>query len=370
MKNIYLFSNIYPLYRKSIWDKLLKSKKVNITFFFSHKSFNNIAIVPLQKAYSFNERKAFKPLLNIFLFKWLFWQYGVLSRTFDKVSTVIFLGEMTVISTWIAALIFKLRGVKVLFWGHGLYGSESYFKRQVRFLFLKLADHNLVYDNRAKKLMINHGFQHDKISVIYNSINYEKQKELFNRHFSNSNEGLFKNELPTLLFIGRLTLKKKVHELIKAVVLLNNDDHRYNLLIVGDGHEKQVLKKLAKQLIKKKQCIFYGSTYNEEEISKLILNSQLVVSPGNIGLTAIHSLSYGTPVCSHSNFENQMPEVEAIIEGQNGFLFKEGDLESLTKGVLDWFKHNSNLDREKVRSTIDKYYNPEFQIKVIEKVIV
>ena len=49
--------------------------------------------------------------------------------------------------------------------------------------------------------------------------------------------------------------------------------------------------------------------------------SDLTVSPGNIGLTAIHSLSYGTPVCSHSNFNNQMPESEAIINFEKWFFF-------------------------------------------------
>ena len=70
-------------------------------------------------------------------------------------------------------------------------------------------------------------------------------------------------------------------------------------------------------------CIFYGATYDEKELSKLIYMSDLTVSPGNIGLTAIHSLSYGTPVCSHSNFNNQMPESEAIINFENGFFFRK-----------------------------------------------
>ena len=61
---------------------------------------------------------------------------------------------MTIISTWIASFILRLRGVKVLFWGHGIYGNESLPKLLLRKIFLSLATHNLVYEERAKKLMI------------------------------------------------------------------------------------------------------------------------------------------------------------------------------------------------------------------------
>ena len=55
---------------------------------------------------------------------------------------------------------------------------------------------------------------------------------------------------------------------------------------------------------------------------KLLKNLYFIlhfVSPGNVGLTAIHSLSYGTPVLTHNNFNNQMPEVESIQPGFNGY---------------------------------------------------
>ena len=61
------------------------------------------------------------------------------------------------------------------------------------------------------------------------------------------------------------------------------------------------------------------------------------MSIGNIGLTAIHSLSFGTPVASHDNFENQMPEVEAIIDGENGFLFEENNSNDLIDKIEQWF---------------------------------
>ena len=74
---------------------------------------------------------------------------------------------------------------------------------------------------------------------------------------------------------------------------------------------------------------FFGPCYDEFEIGMLIYNAALCVSPGNVGLTAIHSLSYGTPVISHNDFKHQMPEFEAIVPGETGAFFIANDLNSL-----------------------------------------
>jgi glycosyltransferase involved in cell wall biosynthesis len=42
--------------------------------------------------------------------------------------------------------------------------------------------------------------------------------------------------------------------------------------------------------------VFYGESYNERELAPLIALADVCVSPGNVGLTAIHALTYGTPV--------------------------------------------------------------------------
>ena len=368
MKNIYLFSNIYPKYRRGIWDKLLETENFNFIFFISDKTIDNVAAISVEKEYSINDQKSFKKIKNIFFHKWLIWQAGVLTRVFDNISVVIFLGEMTVISTWIASLILRLRGVKVLFWGHGIYGNENRIKLLLRNIFLRLANHNLVYEKRSKSIMLENGFKKEKISVVYNSINYEQQLNLFHKLEKEKKNSIFKNRYPVLLFIGRLTKQKKVNQLIEAVKILN-EKANFNLLIIGEGEEKISLEELAQDLIRENKCIFYGKSYDEDELSRLIYNSDLTVSPGNVGLTAIHSLSYGTPVCSHSNLSNQMPEVESIIEGENGFLFSENDILSIVDGIISWFDNKKSIDKKKVRGVVDKFYNPIYQKEVLLKSI-
>ena len=60
-----------------------------------------------------------------------------------------------------------------------------------------------------------------------------------------------------------------------------------------------ILEKLAQPLLKKGLCHFQGAVFDESN-SELIYHSDLCVSPGNVGLTAIHSLTYGVPVATHT----------------------------------------------------------------------
>jgi glycosyltransferase involved in cell wall biosynthesis len=365
MKRIYLVNKNFPIYRKSIWDRLLDNDNNEFTFCFSNESFKDVRSHEVSR---YNYKNRFHKIKNLKFFNWIYWQTGVLSILLKKVDTVIFLGEMSILSTWITTILLRFKNVKVIFWGHGMYGKDRGLKRYLRISFLKLANHNLVYEKFAKELMIKNGFKESEVSIVYNSINYFEQLSLFKELLKSEDQKIFQNEAPTLLFIGRLTKVKKIDQLIRAAIILNKRS-KYNLLIIGDGEMRDELKTQAKELIVSENCIFYGECYDEKELSKLIYNADLTVSPGNVGLTAIHSLSFGTPVCSHSNYDNQMPEVESIINGINGFLFLENDIESMVNGISKWFERTKPIDKAIIRDIIDKKYNPEYQEEVILKAI-
>ena len=140
---------------------------------------------------------------------------------------------------------------------------------------------------------------------------------------------------------------------------------------VGDGPKKDELEVLVQESGLKDNVWFYGPCYEEKQIAQIIYNADLCVSPGDVGLTAMHAMTFGTPVVSHNNFCHQMPEFEAIENGKTGFFFKENDVESLAECIRAWL--TSGLNREQVRQNcydvIDQKYNPHFQVEMIRKVI-
>jgi glycosyltransferase involved in cell wall biosynthesis len=115
---------------------------------------------------------------------------------------------------------------------------------------------------------------------------------------------------------------------------------------------------------------FYGPSYDEVMNSKFIMLSECCVSPGNVGLTAIHSLSLGTPVITHRNYLNQGPEVESVIQNETGLFFEENNVFSLSD-VIDYMILNKKklLMETTCIEQVKKYWNPGNQAAVFEEAV-
>jgi len=153
--------------------------------------------------------------------------------------------------------------------------------------------------------------------------------------------------------------------------LLHNKAFPVNLLLVGEGIDKSNLLSLVEAKNIADYVLFYGDSYNEEENYKLIASSDLCVSPGEVGLTAMHSLVYGTPLITHNNFNEQMPEFESIIPGFNGDFFEQNNILDLSEKICNWINLNSSNSKKKENcyEIIDLKYNPKFQKDEICKII-
>ena len=304
--------------------------------------------------------------------KGLIWQKGVLkhlrSQDYDK---YLMLGEPFTLSTWAFMLLKKIiaPNKKIYLWSHGWYGREGFVKKWIKRIYFGLSDGNFLYGNYAREVAIQQGNNPDKFWVIHNSLDYDKHKKLRESiSISSIYRDYFGNDNPTLIFIGRLTKIKKLNQIIEAVAQLKMKNECYNIIFIGDGKESDYLKKLSTKL--DIPVWFYGSCYDEAKNAELIYNADLCVSPGNVGLTAIHTMTFGTPVLTHSNFPNQMPEFEAIHDGKTGAFFTENSVESLASGISGWFSA-TNYSRENIRHNcqeeIDNYWTPQFQLEVLRQ---
>ncbi len=370
LNKIFYFTNIFPSYRRELWKNLLGSKKMEFHIFFSNKNLNGIGTTRIDSIFSKAEKQKMYQIQNYAIKGHLCWQKGVLKALWStNFKTAIFLGDMKILSNWIGILICRIRGKKVAFWTHGMYGNEKGLKKKIRLLFLSLADKLFLYEKRAKQIMVKHNFSKEKLYVVYNSINLKTQTAVYND--LTKIKLINKKAKPyRLLFFGRLTKIKKVNLLIPALVSLNQKTISYELKIVGDGPEKQYLQSLVNKFKASQYIEFVAATYDEKEIGKLFLESDLLVSPGNVGLNAVHALSYGTPVITHSNFNNQMPEHEVIIDNFNGCFHLENDTDNLAQKIHEWFtQKNNQKTRELIRKKLIEKYNPLVQLQIFEKAL-
>lgn len=360
---------ISPLYRLFVWEKMAESTRFNIDFYCETQ--NNIDNIKYISEEVLNAKFKWYRIQNFYFGKTL-WQKGTIKIPFMNYDVIIYSGNIRCVSTWLSSILARMMGKKVYFWSHGVYGKENNISLFIKKLFLSIPTGNFFYGDRALQKVLSWNFSKEQNHVIYNSLDYDFHKKMRAiKNGGNVYQTYFKNKNPVLLFIGRLTKIKKLDQLLTAVSLLQEKGLRYNVIFIGGGSEKEKLEILAEK--NNIQAWFYGECYDESLLHNLIRKADLCVSPGNVGLTLIHCLSYGTPVLTHNDFDYQMPEAEAIRPGFNGDFFKKDSPKDLSEKIKEWFEKNADVDRDEIKqncySIIDDKYNPYFQTELIEKVI-
>lgn len=303
----------------------------------------------------------------------LFWKCNIQLLFKKQYNTFLTLMESRAISDYFFVLLKAIffHKKKLYIWTHGLYGKEGWLEATLKKWQFRHVDGIFIYSNYARDLMIKEGLPAEKIFTIHNSLHYDQQKalresiepsDIFKRHFG--------NECPTIIFIGRLTKVKKLDMILESLRILKEKGENYNLVFVGDGSERENLERKVESMGLRERVWFYGACYDEKQNAELIYNADLCVSPGNVGLTAMHALVFGCPVITHNCFKWQMPEFEAIQPGVTGDFFEMDNVEALTKCISQWFASKACL-RKEVRKAcfkeIDTQWNPYFQMEVIKK---
>lgn len=334
-----------------------------IDFYFGDQSSENIALASHSLLVNYKGK-----LNNIFSGAKLIWQRKAIRKAFSKrYSHYILTGNTGILSNWIIILICRLLDRKTILWTHGLYGDEKGLKRFKNLLYLRLANQIFTYNERGKYLLIQNGVKKSKIITIYNSLDYEKQIKLLERIGDSSfAKNYFGNNDKIVTFIGRLTHQKKIDILLEAA---SKSNEKYNIIIIGDGPCKGELEKLVEKLELQDRVWFYGECYDDSMIATIIANSQLTVSPGNCGLNAIESLTYGTPMITHSNMTMQMPEAEAVVElckkSGRTLLFEDNNIDNLTDIIDKNITLDNRLVKDMAQQIINDKWNANRQIEIM-----
>jgi glycosyltransferase involved in cell wall biosynthesis len=371
MKKICCIFNVAPYYRKNIYKKM--DEELGCDFYLGDRTHTPLKLMDYESLKNFKGITKFIPL-----FSPLYWQKGAVKLVFRSCYTdFIVSGEPKGLSQWLILLFGKLLKKRVFLWSHGWYGRESSIKKLLKKIFCGLAEGVFLYGNYAKILMMENGFNERKLHVIYNSLDYDTQiairRELDkipeHQHIYRDH---FRNENPVLIFLGRLTYRKSLDLLIEVVRKLYSENVQVNTVLVGSGEAEDSLKAITKQYNLSDKIWFYGECFDEKTNAILLYSADVCVSPGDVGLTAIHSFTFGCPVITHRQFQTQGPEFEIVDEYKTGMFFEKGNADDLAekiKSFLDYEKNNRGQIRQDCYRQVDEKYNPHYQIEVLKKVI-
>ena len=360
--------NLAPHYRASIYT--LMDKELGCDFYFGDK------VESVMKIMDVNVLKGYKKTVENkrILFKRFWWQKEVLHLVFKKqYKHFILTGDTRILSSWLILLLCKILGKKTYIWMHGLQSEPSWKGKILTYPFYWMADKFWLYGENAKRKMVELAFPENKMVCIYKSLDYDVQLSIRKGLIkTNIYIDYFNNDLPVLIYIGRIQKIKKINLIIDAMSILKDKNILCNLVIVGSDSENTGIEEKIVNNKFEKNVWMYGACYEEKKIAELIFNADVCVSPGNIGLTAIHAMSYGTPCITHNNLTKQMPEFEAIQIGKTGDFFKENDISDLSNKIEKWLSLES-VKREKIRNAcytvIDEKYNPHYQVQVLKELI-
>lgn len=267
------------------------------------------------------------------------------------------------LNAWLMIFLTRLSKKKVYSWSHGMYGRETGVRKIIKTVFFKICDGCLVYNQRGKRLMVKSGVRSEKIHCVYNSQDTDADLKVRESLKSTSFfQELFHNTFPNLVFVGRVTEEKRLDLVIKAMSLLKKKGHDINFLVVGKESDGIDLMSCALKEGVGDNIHLYGPCYDAAIIGEMFYNADVCVSPGNVGLTAISSLSFGCPVITHDNFNYQGPEFEAIIPDVTGDFFEQGNVDSLANTILNWISPDKSKNRESIREQAFKEVDTRWNI--------
>ena len=369
---IHIVHAYFGHYRLPILKKIQEDPDIEPTFISGMETDERIKIIDPETAQQYG--LTWRLVKNHWFFgKRFLWQVGLLRACLqDDYDAIVFLANPFFITTWIGMIIAKLRKRKVIQWGHFILRHDL--KRWIKQVFYGIPDGLWLYGSWAKGGLTGIGFNPNCMVVINNSLDHEAQLAVragldFPACQHRRREFFRRPERPLLLFLGRLTQRKQIHLLVEAAALLKDENFPVNVLILGDGETGPALRQLAAERGLTEQFVFLSETYAEADVAPLIAMADLTVAPGDVGLLAMHSMVYGTPVISHDNPYRQMPEFEAITPGVTGDLYTYNSVRSLAVTIRNWLETHQG-DREQVRracmAVIDDHYTPSYQLEMIK----
>jgi colanic acid/amylovoran biosynthesis glycosyltransferase len=174
------------------------------------------------------------------------------------------------------------------------------------------------------------GFPADRIRVHYIGVDTEKFQPM-----AATNRG------SQVLFVGRLVEKKGCALLIKAMEQVQSEFPEVELIVIGDGSERQSLEIAARQSLKRYQ--FLG-VRPSSVVREWMQKAALLCVPS---ITASNGDSEGLPVALYEAQASGLPVVafrsagipEVVTHGKTGFLAAERDWRKLSEYIVMLLKN-------------------------------
>jgi glycosyltransferase involved in cell wall biosynthesis len=210
-----------------------------------------------------------------------------------------------------------------------------------------LSDGLIVYTDEDRNALVVDGYK-KPVYVAPNAITRSNQQQAI----------VPRNGRSSLIWIGRLVGAKKPQLAIDAFRhALPRLEESTNLLIVGDGPERDACIASAGDLVNSGRIQFLGEIVDEQSLAELFGSALACIASGYIGLNATQSIGYGCPIV-YPVGEPHAPEIAALDES-NSVSFPGDDREALARAMVEMEQAEGRFDREAISQRTRETYSTE-----------
>lgn len=148
-----------------------------------------------------------------------------------------------------------------------------------------------------------------------------------------------------LIHISNFRPVKRIEDVV-AIFHLINKEVPSRLLFVGDGPERSMAEKMARDLGIESRVRFLGKVRNTQEVLEYGDLFLLPSETESFGLAALEAMAVGVPVVSSNT--GGIPEVN--VHGKSGYLSNVGDVEDMAKNAIKILKNDCVLTEFKMQA--------------------
>lgn len=261
---------------------------------------------------------------------------GIISTISRSRVDAILVSGWALLTNWLTATVGPLRDVPLLLRGeaNGLSeptGLKGLARRTFIKMFLSRISGFLAIGSKNRDFYVSMGVPSEKIfpapyAVDNNYFLGEAQKLGGKKHSLRKEKGL-DPELPVILYCGKYQEKKRPMDLLQSFTSLPTNI-RAQLVFLGDGPQRADLQKFIED--HNLRNVTLTGFRNQTDLPAYYALADVLVLPSRFepwGLVVNEAMCFGLPIIAT---ESVGAAADLIKAGENGYVFKTGDVETLT----------------------------------------
>ncbi|MDM8006731.1 MAG: glycosyltransferase family 4 protein [Phycisphaerae bacterium] len=231
----------------------------------------------------------------------------------------------------------RRRNTKICIFSIGFPQYKQWLRDKVRVWLAHRVDAMILYSYAHRQRYIDLGVPGEKIFVAPNAVDVDGIRKAEAQMTPESlRDFKVRNGLEghrVLIHAGRMVENKRLDLLLRAAAQVIRKVPALKLVLLGDGPMTEPWKRLAQELEMADHVLWPGTVVNHEELCYWFHSSDLCVAPGQQGLIANLSHSYGVPLITSDCERLQGPEIQVFTNGKTGLLYAYENVHDLADKI-------------------------------------